>query len=250
MNDHQLLRYSRHILLPQIGYEGQQKLVEGHVLIIGAGGLGAPAALYLAAGGVGRLTICDFDAVDLTNLQHQIIHTTQSVGLNKAISAQQALAAINPEVTVQTIDRRMDAAELTRLAADADVVIDCSDNFETRYALNQVCVTLRKPLVSGAAIGFEGQVTVFDRRNDDSPCYHCLFPDMGAEEAMRCAENGVFAPLVGMIGTTQAAEAMKLLLGLGASLQGRLLLLDALAMEWRSIRLHRDPACKVCGGTG
>ena len=250
MNDHQLLRYSRHILLPQIGYEGQQKLVEGHVLIIGAGGLGAPAALYLAAGGVGRLTICDFDAVDLTNLQRQIIHTTQSVGLNKAISAQQALAAINPEVTVQTIDRRMDAAELTRLAADADVVIDCSDNFETRYALNQVCVTLRKPLVSGAAIGFEGQVTVFDRRNDDSPCYHCLFPDMGAEEAMRCAENGVFAPLVGMIGTTQAAEAMKLLLGLGASLQGRLLLLDVLAMEWRSIRLHRDPACKVCGGTG
>ena len=250
MNDHQLLRYSRHILLPQIGYEGQQKLVEGHALIIGAGGLGAPAALYLAAGGVGRLTICDFDAVDLTNLQRQIIHTTQSVGLNKAISAQQALAAINPEVTVQTIDRRMDAAELTRLAADADVVIDCSDNFETRYALNQVCVTLRKPLVSGAAIGFEGQVTVFDRRNDDSPCYHCLFPDMGAEEAMRCAENGVFAPLVGMIGTTQAAEAMKLLLGLGASLQGRLLLLDVLAMEWRSIRLHRDPACKVCGETG
>ena len=250
MNDHQLLRYSRHILLPQIGYEGQQKLVEGHALIIGAGGLGAPAALYLAAGGVGRLTICDFDAVDLTNLQRQIIHTTQSVGLNKAISAQQALAAINPEVTVQTIDRRMDAAELTRLAADADVVIDCSDNFETRYALNQVCVTLRKPLVSGAAIGFEGQVTVFDRRNDDSPCYHCLFPDMGAEEAMRCAENGVFAPLVGMIGTTQAAEAMKLLLGLGASLQGRLLLLDVLAMEWRSIRLHRDPVCKVCGVTG
>ena len=249
MNDHQLLRYSRHILLPQIGYEGQQKLVEGHALIIGAGGLGAPAALYLAAGGVGRLTICDFDAVDLTNLQRQIIHTTQSVGLNKAISAQQTLAAINPEVTVQTIDRRMDAAELMRLAAEADVVIDCSDNFETRYALNQVCVTLRKPLVSGAAIGFEGQVTVFDHRNDDSPCYQCLFPDMGAEEAMRCAENGVFAPLVGMIGTTQAAEAMKLLLGLGASLQGRLLLLDALAMEWRSIRLHRDPACKVCGGT-
>ena len=250
MNDHQLLRYSRHILLPQIGYEGQQKLVEGHVLIIGAGGLGAPAALYLAAGGVGRLTICDFDAVDLTNLQRQIIHTTQSVGLNKAVSAQQALTAINPEVTVQTIDRRMDAEGLMRLAVDADVVIDCSDNFETRYALNQVCVTLRKPLVSGAAIGFEGQVTVFDHRNDDSPCYHCLFPDMGAEEAMRCAENGVFAPLVGMIGTTQAAEAMKLLLGLGASLQGRLLLLDVLAMEWRSIRLHRDPACKICGETG
>ena len=249
MNDHQLLRYSRHILLPQIGYEGQQKLVEGHALIIGAGGLGAPAALYLAAGGVGHLTICDFDAVDLTNLQRQIIHTTQSVGLNKAVSAQQTLAAINPEVIVQTIDRKVDATALMQLAADADVVIDCSDNFETRYTLNQVCVALRKPLVSGAAIGFEGQVTVFDRRNDDSPCYHCLVPDMGAEEAMRCAENGVFAPLVGMVGTTQAAEAMKLLLGLGESLQGRLLLLDVLAMEWRSIRLHRDPGCKVCGAT-
>lgn len=250
MNDHQLLRYSRHILLPQIGYEGQQKLVEGHALIVGAGGLGAPTALYLAAGGVGRLTICDYDAVDLTNLQRQIIHTTESVGLNKAMSAQQTLAAINPEVTVQTIDRKVDDAALLQLAADADVVIDCSDNFETRYMLNRVCVALRKPLVSGAAIGFEGQVTVFDRRHDDSPCYHCLFPDMGAEEAMRCAENGVFAPLVGMIGTTQAAEAMKLLLEVGDSLQGRLLLLDVLAMEWRSIRLQRDPTCPVCSQIG
>jgi len=247
MNDQQLLRYSRHILLPQIGYEGQQKLVEGRVLILGAGGLGAPTALYLAAGGVGHLKICDYDAVDLTNLQRQIIHTTQSVGLNKAISARQTLAAINPEVVVETIERKIETAELMRLATDVDVVIDCSDNFEARYMLNEACIALRKPLVSGAAIGFEGQVTVFDPRNEASPCYHCLFPDMGSEEALRCAENGVFAPLVGMIGTTQAAEAMKLLLGVGESLQGRLLLLDVLAMEWRSIRLHRDPTCKVCG---
>jgi molybdopterin/thiamine biosynthesis adenylyltransferase len=250
MNDNQLLRYSRHILLPQIGYEGQEKLVNSSALIIGAGGLGAPVALYLAAGGVGRLTICDYDTVDLTNLQRQIIHTTQSVGVNKAISAQHTLAAINPEVTVETVREKSSEEALERLAAAADVVIDCSDNFSTRYALNRVCVKLGKPLVSGAAIGFEGQVSVFDMRNDASPCYHCLFPDMGGEEGMRCAENGVFAPLVGIIGTTQAAEAMKLMLGLGESLQGRLLLLDVQAMEWRSIKLSRDPACKVCAPRG
>ncbi len=246
MNDNQLLRYSRHILLPQIGYEGQDKLIQSHALIVGAGGLGSPAALYLAAGGVGKLTICDYDNVDLTNLQRQIIHTTQSVGLNKALSAQQTLQAINPEVVVETVREKSTEEAFTKLIADVDVVVDCSDNFATRYALNRICVKLRKPLVSGAAIGFEGQVTVFDFRNDDSPCYHCLFPDMGTEEGLRCAENGVFAPLVGMIGTTQAAEAMKLLLGLGDSLQGRLLLLDAQAMEWRSIKLNRDPSCKVC----
>lgn len=247
MNDNQLLRYSRHILLPQIGYEGQEKLTQSHALVVGAGGLGAPTALYLAAGGVGQLTICDYDAVDLTNLQRQVIHTTQSVGINKAVSAQQTLQAINPEVLVHTVQSRSTEAQFEALAAEADVVIDCSDNFSTRYTLNRICVKLRKPLVSGAAIGFEGQVTVFDMRNDTSPCYHCLFPDMGGEEGMRCAENGVFAPLVGMIGTTQAAEAMKLLLGLGESLQGRLLLLDVQAMEWRSIKLSRDPSCKVCG---
>lgn len=246
MNDNQLLRYSRHILLPQIGYEGQDKLVHSHALILGAGGLGAPVALYLAAGGVGTLTICDFDTVDLTNLQRQIIHTTQSVGLNKAISAQQTLQAINPEVTVNTVCEKSSEEALAELIADVDVVLDCTDNFAIRYALNRICVKLRKPLVSGAAIGFEGQVTVFDMRHDDSPCYHCLFPDMGGEEGLRCAENGVFAPIVGMIGTTQAAEAMKLLIGLGESLQGRLLLLDVLAMEWRSVKLLRDPSCKVC----
>lgn len=246
MNDQQLLRYSRHILLPQIAYEGQEMLSMSHALIVGAGGLGSPAALYLGAGGVGKLTICDFDNVDLTNLQRQVIHTTQAVGTNKAISAQQTLAAINPEITVVPIPRKSSEEEFTALAKDADVVIDCSDNFRTRYALNRICYKLKKPLVSGAAIGFEGQITVFDFRHDESPCYHCLFPDMGEEAEMRCAENGVFAPLVGMIGTTQAAEAMKLLLGLGNSLEGRLLLLDVLEMEWRTIKLKRDPKCAVC----
>jgi len=247
MNDNQLLRYSRHILLPQISYEGQDKLVNSHALIVGAGGLGSPVALYLAAGGVGTLTICDFDTVDLTNLQRQIVHTTQSVGINKAVSAQQTLHAINPEVVVNTVQEKSSEEVFEKLAQDADVVIDCSDNFKTRYALNRVCVKLKKPLVSGAAIGFEGQVSVFDMRSDSSPCYHCLFPDMGGEEEMRCAENGVFSPLVGIIGTTQAAEAMKLMVGMGQSLQGRLLMLDVLAMEWRTIKLNRDPACKVCG---
>lgn len=232
--------------MPQIGYEGQEKLINSHALIVGAGGLGSPVALYLAAGGVGKLTICDFDSVDLTNLQRQIIHTTASVGINKAVSAQQTIYEINPDVLVNTICEKSSEAAFEALAAEADVVIDCSDNFATRYVLNRVCVKLRKPLVSGAAINFEGQVTVFDMRSDESPCYHCLFPDMGGEEGLRCAESGVFAPLVGIIGTTQAAEAMKLLTGMGKSLQGRLLLLDVQAMEWRSIKLARDAACKVC----
>ncbi|HEY3326098.1 MAG TPA: molybdopterin-synthase adenylyltransferase MoeB [Novimethylophilus sp.] len=247
MNDNQLLRYSRHILLPQIAYEGQEKLSQSHALIVGAGGLGSPVALYLGAGGVGKLTICDYDDVDMTNLQRQVIHNTAAIGVNKAISAQQSLQAINPEISVTPIPRRSTEEGLLQLAETADVVIDCSDNFRTRYALNRICVRLRKPLVSGAAIGFEGQVTVFDMRHDDSPCYHCLFPDMDTDSEMRCAENGVFAPLVGIIGTVQAAEAMKLLLGIGESLQGRLLLLDCTTMEWRSIRLKRDPACSVCG---
>ncbi|HSH54527.1 MAG TPA: molybdopterin-synthase adenylyltransferase MoeB [Methylotenera sp.] len=247
MNDNQLLRYSRHILLPQVGYEGQDKLVNSHALIVGAGGLGSPVAMYLAAGGVGTLTICDFDVVDLTNLQRQIVHTTPAVGTNKAISAQQTLFEINPSITVNTVCVKSTEDEFAKLVAQTDVVIDCSDNFATRYTLNRLCVKLKKPLVSGAAIGFEGQVTVFDMRSDTSPCYYCLFPDAGEDAEMRCAENGVFAPLVGMIGTTQAAEAMKLLMGIGESLQGRLLLLDAQSMEWRSIKLGKDPACSVCG---
>ena len=246
MNDNQLLRYSRHILLPQVSYEGQDKLVHSHALVVGAGGLGSPVALYLAASGVGTLTICDFDVVDLTNLQRQIIHTTPSVGINKAVSAQQTIYEINPEVIVKTIQQKSTEDDFAALVAQADVVIDCSDNFATRYTLNRLCVKLKKPLVSGAALGFEGQVTVYDMRSDTSPCYHCLFPDNGEDTDLRCATNGVFAPLVGMIGTTQAAEALKLLMGIGESLQGRLLLLDALAMEWRTIKLSKDPACIVC----
>jgi molybdopterin/thiamine biosynthesis adenylyltransferase len=247
MNDNQLLRYSRHILLPQVSYEGQDKLVHSHALVVGAGGLGSPVALYLAASGVGTLTICDFDVVDLTNLQRQIIHTTPSVGINKAVSAQQSIYEINPEVIVKAIQQKSTEDDFAVLVAQADVVIDCSDNFATRYTLNRLCVKLKKPLVSGAALGFEGQITVYDMRSDTSPCYHCLFPDNGEDTDLRCATNGVFAPLVGMIGTTQAAEALKLLMGLGDSLQGRLLLLDALAMEWRTIKLSKDPACIVCG---
>jgi molybdopterin-synthase adenylyltransferase len=250
MNDNQLLRYSRHILLPQIEYEGQQKLTQSHALVVGAGGLGSPVALYLAASGVGKLTICDFDEVDLTNLQRQIIHTTQSVGINKAVSAQQTIYEINPEVEVVTVQERSTLEAFSVLIAQADVVIDCSDNFATRYTLNRLCFQHKKPLVSGAAVKFEGQITVYDFRNDHSPCYHCLFPDVGADQEMRCAENGVFAPLVGMIGTMQAAEALKCLMGIGENLQGRLLLLDALTAEWRTIKLARDPACSVCGAAG
>jgi len=246
MNDNQLLRYSRHILLPQIAYEGQERLTKSHALIVGAGGLGSPAALYMAAGGVGTLTICDFDTVDLTNLQRQIIHTTHSVGINKAVSAERTLNAINPDTVVHIVQDKSTEDTFEKLIAAADIVLDCSDNFATRYALNRLCFKLKKPLVSGAAIGFEGQVTVFDFRHQASPCYHCLFPDDGSETEMRCSENGVFSPLVGMIGTTQAAEAMKLLMEIGQSLEGRLLLLDALNMEWRTIKLGRDHQCAVC----
>lgn len=247
MNDSQLLRYSRHILLPQVEYAGQEKLTQSHALIIGAGGLGSPVALYLAASGLGQLTICDFDEVDLTNLQRQIMHTTQSIGINKAVSAQQALYEVNPEVEVNTVETKATEAELTKLVKAADVVIDCSDNFATRYAINRACFSEKKPLVSGAAVRFEGQITVFDFRNETSPCYHCLFPDTGDDQELRCADNGVFSPLVGMIGTAQAAEALKCLMNIGETLQGRLMLLDALTAEWRTIKLARDPACSVCG---
>lgn len=247
MNDNQLLRYSRHILLPQIEFDGQEKLTQSHVLIVGAGGLGSPVAMYLAASGVGSLTICDFDTVDLTNLQRQIIHTTQSVGINKAVSAQQAIFEINPDIVVQTIQQKSTFDEMAALVAQADVVVDCSDNFATRYTLNRLCFQHKTPLVSGAAIGFEGQISVFDFRSETTPCYHCLYPDVGSDQEMRCADNGVFAPLVGMIGTAQAAEVLKLLLNIGETLQGRLLLLDALSAEWRTIKLVRDSNCAVCG---
>lgn len=247
MNDNQLLRYSRHIMLPQIGIEGQQQLLRSHALIIGAGGLGSPVALYLAASGVGRLTICDGDTVDLTNLQRQIAHQTLSLGVNKADSARNTLAGLNPEIQVVAISHRVSGDELTALIQEAHVVIDASDNFATRHAVNRACLVARKPLVSGAAVRFDGQVTVFDPGNHVGPCYHCLFPETGGADEVRCSENGIFSPLVGIVGTIQAAEALKLLMRLGTTLNGRLLLIDALTMEWRSIKFGKDPACPVCG---
>jgi adenylyltransferase/sulfurtransferase len=246
LNDDQLLRYSRHILLPEIGIEGQQKLSAAHALVIGAGGLGSPVSLYLAASGVGRITLCDHDKVDLTNLQRQIAHDTTTIGRPKVESARAALARINPEAQVIPVQERVEGARLEALVEMADVVIDATDNFATRHAINRACVKHRRPLVSGAGVRFDGQVSVFDLRQDSSPCYHCLFPEEGDLEEMRCAVMGVFAPLVGIIGSVQAAEVLKLLMGVGETLTGRLLLLDALSMQWRSVKLKRDPACKVC----
>lgn len=247
LNDEQLLRYSRHILLPEIGIEGQQKLAAAHALVVGAGGLGSPICLYLAASGVGRITLCDHDKVDLTNLQRQIVHDSGTIGLPKVESAKRRLAAINPEARVEAVEARVQGEELERLVEAADVVLDGTDNFATRHAINRACVKFRKPLVSGAGVRFDGQVSVFDLRKPQSPCYHCLFPEEGDLEEMRCAVMGVFAPLVGIIGSVQAAEALKLIMGIGEALDGRLLLLDALSMQWRSVRLSRDAHCKVCG---
>ena len=246
MTDDQLLRYSRHILLPQIGIEGQEALLAGHALVIGAGGLGSPAALYLATAGVGCISLADDDQVDLTNLQRQILHRNASVGMPKAESARRTIAEYNPEVNVIALASRAEGALLDELVAAADVVLDCCDNFATRHALNRACVRLKKPLVSGAAIRFDGQVSVFDLRLPDAPCYHCLFPEAQDLEETRCAVMGVFAPLTGIIGAVQAAEALKLLTGIGQSLNGRLLLLDGLTMEWRQVRLKKDSACQVC----
>jgi molybdopterin/thiamine biosynthesis adenylyltransferase len=246
MNDNQLLRYSRHILLDQLGVEAQEVFLRSHALIIGAGGLGSPVALYLASAGVGKLTICDGDVVDLTNLQRQIVHRETSIDVNKSESAKQTLAAVNSDIKVVAVSHRVAGAELEALVANADVVLDCSDNFATRHELNRACVRQRKPLVSGAGIRFDGQVAVFDLSGLDSPCYHCLFPENSDQEEVRCAVMGVFAPLVGIIGAMQAAEALKVLARVGQSLNGRLLLLDTLAMEWHSVRLQRDPQCAVC----
>ncbi len=248
MNDQQLLRYSRHVLLPEIGIEGQETLRTAHALIVGAGGLGSPAAMYLAASGVGTLTLCDGDSVDLTNLQRQLLHRTSSIGQAKADSARMTLAEINPEVKVAALPRRLDEPLTNELAAQADVVLDCSDNFATRYMLNRVCLRLGKPLVSGAATRFDGQVSVFDFRDDRSPCYNCLYPEHHEAEETRCAVMGVFAPLVGVIGAMQAAEALKLLLRAGTPLLGRLLITDILHMQTRTAKLPKDAACAVCGG--
>lgn len=247
MNDEQLLRYSRHILLNELGIEGQERLRCAHALVIGAGGLGSPAALYLASAGVGALTLVDGDRVDLTNLQRQVLHTTDRIGMPKPASGRVALAALNPDVRIETIEERVEGAALDALVERASVVLDCSDNFATRHAVNQACVSHRRPLVSGAAIRFDGQVATFDLRDPASPCYACLFPPGDGEDEL-CAVMGVFAPLTGIIGTTQAAEALKLAAGIGESLEGRLLMLDALAMRWHAVRVRRDPACAVCGG--
>lgn len=246
MEDSQLLRYSRQILLMQIGIEGQQKLLDARVLIVGLGGLGSPVAMYLAASGVGRLLLADHDLVGLTNLQRQIVHTTATIGMPKVESARRTLAALNPEVQIEVLNKKLDADALAQAVQSVDLVVDCSDNFTTRFAVNRACQAVRKPLVSGAVVRFEGQVSVFRADRPDSPCYACLYRDTGQDEADICSQFGVLAPAVGIIGSIQAAEAIKVLLDIGESLGGRLLVMDALGMEWRVIKLRKDPACPVC----
>jgi len=247
MNDDQLLRYSRQIMLPQLDVAGQEKLLASRVLIIGVGGLGAPVAMYLAAAGVGELTLVDDDEVDLANLQRQIIFDTQAIGEKKVTSAMHRLNRINPEIKINTIYSRLVEPELQSEVRKADVVVDATDNFKTRFQINQACVVEKKPLVSGAAIRMEGQVTVFDNRDDDSPCYRCLYNDDGSELDQSCSNNGVLAPVVGIIGSIQACEVIKLILPVGETLVGKLLLLDASHMEWRTIKVRPDPDCPVCG---
>jgi molybdopterin/thiamine biosynthesis adenylyltransferase len=247
VDDHQRLRYSRHLLLNEFGEDAQERLLASHALVIGAGGLGSAALMYLASSGVGRITVCDGDRVDLTNLQRQVVHRQDSVGRSKAASAAATLAGINPEIRIEPLEERAGPERIAALVRTADVVLDCSDNFATRHAINRACVAARKPLVSGAGIRFDGQVAVFDLRRDDAPCYHCLFAEDGAAAEERCATMGVFAPLVGIIGTFQALEAIKSLTGIGETLAGRLMLFDALSSRWHEVRLARDPHCRVCG---
>ncbi len=246
MNDEQLLQYSRQIMLPEIDINGQEKLLAAKVLIIGLGGLGCPVAMYLAAAGVGHLTLVDYDEVDLTNLQRQIAHTLKDVGTAKVSSAKQTLLAINPGIDVVSIDKKLEGAQLESQIAGCDLVLDCTDNFTTRYAINAACVQHKKPLVSGAAIRLEGQLAVFDRRDAQSPCYQCLYPE-GSEQQLSCSENGVIAPLTGIIGTLQALQAIKLIVGFGETLVGRLLLFDAKSMGFHQLQLNRKPDCPVCG---
>jgi molybdopterin/thiamine biosynthesis adenylyltransferase len=246
MDDAQLLRYSRHILLNELGIDGQEKLLASRALVIGAGGLGSPVALYLGSAGVGHITVVDHDQVDATNLQRQIAHTLDRVGQDKAESVRTAISHINPDVVVKPITQRAGAALLDRLVAEADVVLDCCDNFETRQAVNLACVQHHKPLVSGAAIRMDGQVSVFDIRQPEAPCYACIFPPDNLPEETRCATLGVFAPLVGIIGTVQAAEALKILSGMGSHMAGRLLMLDGREMSWTDIRMQRHAQCPVC----
>ena len=246
MDDNQLLRYSRQIMLPQIDVDGQQKLLDSTALIVGLGGLGSAAAMYLASAGVGHLILADFDTVDLSNLQRQIIHSTDDIGRTKVESAADSLKKINPDITITRYAARLEDESLNALLPQVDLVVDGCDNFTTRFAVNRACVAHHKPLVSGAAIRFEGQVSVFMNQQTGTPCYQCLYKEEGGE-SMNCTENGVLAPLVGIIGSIQATEAIKILLGIGDTLQSKLLLLDALHMEWRTLNLKQDPACPVCG---
>jgi molybdopterin/thiamine biosynthesis adenylyltransferase len=248
MNDEQLLRYSRHILLDELGIEGQERLLASHAVVIGAGGLGSPVALYLASAGVGHLTLVDHDQVDATNLQRQIAHNLERVGQPKAESARTAMHAINPEVRIDALVRRADDTLLDELLPTAQLVLDCTDNFATRHLINRACVRHGVPLVSGAAIRFDGQLSVYDPRDPDSPCYACVFPETDGLEETRCATMGVFAPLVGIVGSVQAGEALRLLAGVGRSLAGRLQMLDGRGMEFHTIGLGRNPDCPVCGG--
>lgn len=247
LNDDELLRYSRQILLPQLDIAGQLRLKGSRVLIVGLGGLGSPVALYLAAAGVGELHLADFDTVDLSNLQRQVLHDTTQVGAGKVDSAMTRLAAINPLVRLLGHRTALDADSLDAAVNAVDLVLDCSDNFTTREAVNAACVAAGKPLVSGAAIRLEGQLAVFDPRRQDSPCYHCLYGH-GSEAELTCSEAGVLGPLVGLVGSLQALEALKLLGGFGEPLVGRLLLIDALGSRFRELRVRRDPGCSVCGG--
>ncbi|MBU1331612.1 MAG: molybdopterin-synthase adenylyltransferase MoeB [Gammaproteobacteria bacterium] len=246
LDDDALLRYSRQILLKQIDIEGQLRLSQSRVLIVGLGGLGSPVALYLAAAGVGELHLADFDTVDLSNLQRQVMHDSASIGVSKVDSAMTRLTALNPQVQLVAHRQALDSDSLAAAVAAVDLVLDCSDNFSTREAVNAACVAASKPLVSGAAIRLEGQLSVFDPRNPDSPCYHCLYGH-GSEAELTCSEAGVVGPLVGLVGSLQALEALKLLAGFGEPLVGRLLLIDALGSRFRELRVKRDPACGVCG---
>ena len=246
MTDDDLLRYSRHILLNEIGVEGQELIQAAHVLVIGAGGLGSPVALYLGSAGVGQITVVDDDTVDMTNLQRQVAHTVARVGSPKVDSIKTAIAQLNPGVLVTGIQQRADAELLNQLVSKADVVVDCCDNFSTRHAINAACVAHAKPLVSGAAIRFDGQLSVYDPRDPTSPCYACVFPAKATFEETRCATMGVFAPLVGIVGTMQAAEALKLITGVGRPLTGRLLMIDGRAMEFTEMSTSRQTRCAVC----
>lgn len=246
MRDEELLRYSRQIMLPEMDIEGQQKLLDASVLILGMGGLGCPVAMYLAAAGLGHLIIADDDRVELTNLQRQIAHGQSSIGMPKVDSVAATLQALNPNVRITTLNERLDAQRLQELLPQVDLAVDACDNFATRFALNQACVDARVPLVSGAAIRMEGQIAVFDSRDERSPCYQCLYR-LGDDEQASCATNGVMAPVVGIVGSVQAMEAIKLITGIGVPLTGKLLLLDARSMQWREMRLPRDPQCPACG---